>query len=117
MVVKNGNILTVDSTFSQVEAVAIRGGKFVAIGDNGEVEDLIGGETRVIDADGKTVVPGLIASHTHAISVVEREYATPYPFEQHGSIADIQQWLRDQAGQTPQGQWIQLPRTDVTRIR
>ncbi|WP_073059073.1 amidohydrolase [Fodinibius roseus] len=116
LVVQNGKILTVDSSFSQVEAVAIRGGEFVAVGDNGDVEDFIGGQTRVIDAAGKTVVPGLIASHTHAISVVRREYATPYPFEQHGSIADIQQWLREQAEQTPQGQWIQLPRTDVTRI-
>lgn len=116
LVVLNGKVLTVDSEFSQVEAVAIREGVFVAVGSNVEVRDLIDDQSRVIDAAGRTVIPGLIASHTHATSVVKREYATPYPFEQHGSIADIQQWLGDQAEQVNEGQWILLPRTDVTRI-
>lgn len=117
LVIRNAKVLTVDSEFSQTEAVAIRDGIFIAVGTNDEVQDYISGGTRVIDASGKTVIPGLIESHSHATDVVRREYATPYPFEQLESISDIQRWLSEQVEQTDEGQWILLPRTDVTRIQ
>src|SRR5262245_60627083 len=60
LVVLNGKIVTVDSRSSIVEAVAIREGRIVAIGRNAEVKKLVGDRTRVIDARGKVVVPGLI---------------------------------------------------------
>ncbi|MEX2639144.1 MAG: amidohydrolase [Balneolales bacterium] len=117
LVIRNARVLTVDSNFAEAEAVAIRDGVFIEVGDNETVQNLIGEQTRVIDAGGKTVVPGLIESHVHAQSVVQREYATPHPFEQLGSIADMQRWLRTEVEKTPQDQWIQLPRVDVTRIK
>ena len=117
LVIQNAKVLTVDSEFSQTEAVAIRDGIFIAVGDDSEVQDYIGSDTRVINASGKTVIPGLIESHSHATNVVRREYATPYPFEQLESIGDIQRWLSEQVEHTDEGQWILLPRTDVTRIQ
>ena len=117
LVVINGNILTVDSEFSKVEAVAIRDGLFVAVGGNDEVQQYVGNETRVVDARGNTVIPGLIESHNHATSVVSRELAAGRPFEQLTSIGEIQDWLRTQVEQTPEGEWIRLPRVDVTRIQ
>jgi len=66
MVLRGGKIVTVDDAFSIKEAVAIRDGRFVAVGSDGEIRDYIGPNTRVIDLGGRTVIPGLIDSHIHA---------------------------------------------------
>jgi predicted amidohydrolase YtcJ len=63
----NGKILTVDSKFSTREAVAMRDGKITAVGSNSEVRKQAGPQTRVIDLQGRTVIPGFIDSHIHAI--------------------------------------------------
>ena len=63
----NGKILTVDSQFSTREAVAIRDGKITAVGSNSDVRKQAGPQTRVIDLQGRTVIPGFIDSHMHAI--------------------------------------------------
>lgn len=116
MVIQNGRILTVDDDFSTAESVAITDGIFVAVGDNDDIEPYIGTGTQVIDAGGETVIPGLIETHSHATSAVSRELRAGRPFEQLTSIEEIQRWLRTQAEQTPEGEWIELPRVDVTRI-
>jgi predicted amidohydrolase YtcJ len=63
----NGKILTVDRQFSVRQAIAIREGKIVALGSTAEVQRLAGQATRAIDLQGRTVIPGLIDSHLHAI--------------------------------------------------
>ena len=63
----NGKILTVDRAFSTREALAIRDGRIVALGGNPEIRRLAGPQTRVIDLEGRTAIPGLIDSHLHAI--------------------------------------------------
>ncbi|MEX0772644.1 MAG: amidohydrolase [Balneolales bacterium] len=115
LIVLNGQVLTVDSEFSQAEAFAVRDGKFVAVGDNEDVNKFEGDQTRVIDAEGKTIVPGLIETHVHATGAARGE--TRQAFVQLGSIGEIQEWLRTEVAKTPEGDWIQLPRVDVTRIQ
>ena len=66
MVLRGGKIVTVDGAFSIKQAVAIKDGRFVAVGSDGEIRDYIGQGTRVIDLLGRTVIPGLIDSHIHA---------------------------------------------------
>src|SRR5436190_518641 len=61
----NGKVVTVDGRFSIAQAVAIRGGKFVAVGSNDEVRRLARASTRSIDLRGRTVVPGLMDGHLH----------------------------------------------------
>ena len=61
----NGNIVTVDAEFSRAEAIAIRDGRFSAVGSNEEIRSLAGPETVAIDLDGRTVVPGLADGHLH----------------------------------------------------
>ncbi len=63
----NGKILTVDSQFSAREAIAIRDGKITAMGSNSDIRKQAGPKTRVIDLQGRTVIPGFIDSHIHAI--------------------------------------------------
>ena len=61
----NGVIYTVDDGFSVVEAVAISGGKFIAVGSDEEILTLAGPETERIDLRGKAVVPGMVDAHAH----------------------------------------------------
>jgi predicted amidohydrolase YtcJ len=67
----NGKILTVDAQFSTREALAIRDGRIVALGTSADIRKLAGRETRVIDVQGRTVIPGLIDSHLHAIRAAQ----------------------------------------------
>src|SRR5258708_37270779 len=65
MVLRGGRVITVDKDWHVAQAVAIRGGRFVAVGDDATVPSRLGPSTQGIDLAGKTVVPGLIATHFH----------------------------------------------------
>ncbi|EAR60192.1 hypothetical protein MED92_11834 [Oceanospirillum sp. MED92] len=67
LVLTNGKILTVDSLFSEAQAIAIDGGRIVAIGSNASVAKHIKADTKLIDLNGKTVIPGLIDNHMHLV--------------------------------------------------
>ena len=56
----NGKIMTVDKDFSIVQAVAIRDGKFLAVGDNKKVKVYAGPKTQMIDLKGQPVTPGFV---------------------------------------------------------
>ncbi len=64
LIVTNANIYTVDSTFSKATALAIKDGEFVAVATDGEIAAAFE-STSVLDAEGKTIVPGLIDAHCH----------------------------------------------------
>jgi predicted amidohydrolase YtcJ len=115
VVLVGGKVLTVNPTFATAQAVAIRDGRFVRVGTDAEVRKLVGEKTRVIDAKGRTVIPGLIETHVHATGAARGELAQP--FVHLGSIAEMQAWIRERARTTPPDEWIRLPRADVTRIR
>jgi predicted amidohydrolase YtcJ len=66
-VLENGKVVTVDPKFSTVEAIAVRGGRILAVGATADVRKAAGNGARVIDLAGRTVIPGLIDSHMHAI--------------------------------------------------
>jgi hypothetical protein len=62
LMVVNGKVLTVDRSFSVAEAVAVRDGRILAVGPTADIRRLAGPKTRFIDAQGKSVVPGIIDS-------------------------------------------------------
>lgn len=68
IIFRNTYIFTVDSSNSKAEALAIKGGKFVFVGDNEGVKGFIGDKTKVIDLKGKMILPGFIDAHCHPIS-------------------------------------------------
>src|SRR5262249_40108053 len=70
-VVTHGKILTVDSAFHTVEALAIAKGRIVATGTSKEIARYSGKNTQVIDVAGATVIPGLIDNHFHFTRAVE----------------------------------------------
>jgi predicted amidohydrolase YtcJ len=61
----HGKIFTGNDASPWAEAVAASGGRIIAVGPDGEIRKLVGAETRVIDAGGRLVIPGLIDAHTH----------------------------------------------------
>ena len=61
----NGKIYTVDAQQPLVEALAIKDGRFLVVGSNADVEAVTGDGTKVIDLDGKFVMPGTIDLHAH----------------------------------------------------
>lgn len=67
MIITNGKVLTMDAACPRAEAVAVAGGRIVAVGSRAEVEALAGGGTRVVDAGGRTVLPGFVESHLHLV--------------------------------------------------
>ena len=115
LIVINAKVLTVDPTNTQAEAVAIRGNTFAAVGTTADIRKMAGPQTRVIDAGGRTVVPGFIESHVHATGAARGEVSQP--FMQLNSIQEIRDWVRVRAREAGSGGWVQLPRVDVTRIR
>ena len=68
LIVFNADIRTVDQSQNRAEAFAIKDGRFVAVGNNDEVLELKGATTESINANGATIVPGFIDSHTHLSS-------------------------------------------------
>ena len=66
-ILTNGKIITVDQQFSIQEAVAVRDGKILSVGKTADIRKFAGPNTRLIDLQGRTVIPGLIDSHLHGI--------------------------------------------------
>lgn len=115
LVLLDGRVLTVDDQFSVATALAVRDGRFIAVGSNDDVRVHIGSRTRVIDGRGRTVVPGLIDTHVHALGVAAEEAAQP--FRNLRSIGELQAWIRGEAQRRPQQTWIWTPRVYPTRLR
>ena len=115
LVLLNANVLTVDANFRVASALAVRGGRFVAVGTNEEVKRFVGPGTRVIEGRGRTVVPGLVDTHVHALGVAEAEAGQP--FRNLRTIAELQEWLRGETKKVPKGTWIWSPRVYPTRFR
>ncbi|MBI3865571.1 MAG: amidohydrolase family protein [Planctomycetia bacterium] len=109
-----GRIVTLDARESVAEAIAIQGGRIAAVGTTREIEKLGGPKTEIIRLDGKIVLPGFIESHCHAVGVARDALAQTYV--ELSSIGEVQQWIRRRATEIPAGQWIEVPRNEITRF-
>ena len=65
IIIQNGRVLTVNQSNEIAEAVAIRGNQILAVGSSSEMEEYLGPDTQVIDAEGKSVLPGFVDVHIH----------------------------------------------------
>jgi predicted amidohydrolase YtcJ len=88
LVVLSADVRTVDPATPRGEALAVRDGRFVAVGSNREIRRLVGPDTEVIDAGGRAVLPGFIDGHTHlegAFSLIQGVDLT--------GLAELDVWL------------------------
>jgi hypothetical protein len=111
----NGKIVTVDSQFRIVEAMAVRDGRILAVGTNAEIAKLAGAATERVDLRGRTVLPGLIDSHVHAPSAAMYEFGGEIPDME--SIGDVLAYLGERARKSEPGTWITLSQVFITRLR
>ncbi|MFN7142089.1 MAG: amidohydrolase, partial [Limisphaerales bacterium] len=115
LVITNAHVITVNPRQNQAEAVAIRGNKIISVGSNQEIIPLISPATRIINADGKTVMPGIYDSHVHSYRAAVSELGGGAPLIH--SIKEAQDWIRAQASKRPEGSWIILERVYASRLK
>jgi predicted amidohydrolase YtcJ len=101
----NGKILTGDAGFSTQQALAVRDGKIAAVGTTAQIRKLAGTKTKVIDMDGRTVIPGLIDSHMHAIRAASF-FATETNWAGVPTLAEALERIRVSAKAKNPGEWI-----------
>jgi predicted amidohydrolase YtcJ len=99
----NGKLVRYDGPPAQ--GLAVRGGRIAAIGASDEMRTLAGPSTRVIDLGGRTLIPGLIDSHIHAIRA-GLTYTTEVQWIGVRTLADALARIRDKASTTPKGSWL-----------
>lgn len=107
LIITNGKFHTVDREAPTAQAVAIRDGKFLAVGSENDVMQHAGPETQVIDLHGHTAVPGLNDSHLHLIRG-GLNYNLELRWEGVPSLADALRMLKEQALRTPSPQWVRV---------
>jgi predicted amidohydrolase YtcJ len=108
LVLKRGHIITMSEPGKVVEAMAVRDGRVLAIGNGNAIADCASARTQVLDLEERTVLPGLIDVHTHAMEwvkgLVRGEIDTTYPSVR--AITQIEQAVAQRAAALPAGQWI-----------
>src|SRR3954463_5097587 len=79
LILHNGRIVTVDKDFAIKEAIAIKDGRVLEMGDDRKILRYKSADTRLIDLHGRMVLPGLMDSHTHPGSAAMTEFDHPIP--------------------------------------
>ena len=107
LVLRGGNVITVDDQGSLHEAVAIIGNRIAAVGSGRDIEPWIGSSTEVIELDGKSLLPGFIDSHNHVEHTARSEHLilrvhSP-PLE---SSADVLDKVAEKVAGLPAESWI-----------
>ena len=115
LIVHHGKIVTVDPSFTIAEAMAVRGDRILALGSNSAILNLAGAETEQVDLEGKTVMPGLIDSHVHAVAGAMYEFDHPVP--EMETIADVLAYVKLRAEALEDGQWITISQVFITRLK
>jgi predicted amidohydrolase YtcJ len=110
----NARIATLDGSSATAEALAIDGGRFLAVGRNQDILALAGAATRIIDLGGKRVIPGLIEAHAHPEEASISELEDEIPDVR--SLGELLDWVRRQAAVRPKGSWIIHPKMFPTRL-
>jgi predicted amidohydrolase YtcJ len=107
LILYNGRVTTLDRSNPAATAVAIKDGKFAAVGSDAEVLLLAGSSTRVIDLKGRRVLPGLIDNHTHIIRG-GLSFNMELRWDGVRSLATAMDMLREQVAVTPAPQWVRV---------
>jgi predicted amidohydrolase YtcJ len=110
----NGKIVTVDKRETVATAMAVGEGKIIYVGDDAGARALGNDTTQVIDLAGKTVLPGLIDSHTHPVSAAMIEFDHDIP--EMLTIADVLAYVRERAKAVGTGKWIVIQQVFITRL-
>ena len=119
LAVVHATVITVDDGNPRAEAFAVKSDKFIAVGTNSQIRKLIGEDTTVLDARGKTVTPGFIDAHLHpgpvypVSSRLGKVDLRPASVKTMGELINA---LHAKAKTTPKGQWVFGSRYQDTKL-
>lgn len=117
VVIRNGRVLTVNSNNEIAEALAIKGNKILAVGSNEEMNVLINESTKIVDAQGKTIMPGFIDAHIHFGMYGLLDHGildVSYPKVK--SIEEIKKMIEAETKKKKEGEWIKLQGYDHNKL-
>jgi predicted amidohydrolase YtcJ len=112
MILRNAQVLTLDPMRPRAEALAVRDGRIVAIGDDAEVMLLRGEGTQVLDLQGRVLMPSLKDHHLHVVNIGfaalnrERHQALFLDLSGAKSEDDVARMVAERAAQQPRGTWV-----------
>jgi len=105
LVIRNADVLQCNAEMAVAEALAVKDGRLVAVGRDRDIDSWIADTTRVIDAEGRTLTPGLIDSHVHFLGLGESLQIL--------DLADADTWeaivdrVQEASRSIPKGSWIE----------
>jgi predicted amidohydrolase YtcJ len=115
LILHHGRIVTVDSAFSIASALSVSGNRITQVGTDSEVLNSRGPQTRVVDLQGRMVLPGLIDSHVHPEGACMTEFDHPIPDME--SIQDVLNYIKDRAAILGPRKWVEVHQVFITRLR
>lgn len=107
LILRNAKITTLNPQQPEAQAIAITAGKVVAVDDNDKIMKMASATTKVVDLNGRRVIPGLNDSHLHLIRG-GLHYNMELRWEGVPSVADALRLLKEQAENTPAPQWVRV---------
>ncbi len=107
LIVFNAKVHTLDNANTIAEAIAVQNGKIIKVGKSSSILKLKTKNTKLVDAKGKTIVPGIFDSHMHIIRG-GRFYNTELRWDGVRSLKRALTMLEEQAQRTPEGQWVRV---------
>ncbi len=107
LIVTHAKVAVMDYDKTITEAIAVKDGKVLATGSNAEILKLKNNTTKIIDAKGRTLIPGLNDSHLH-LTRGGRFFNAELRWDGVKSLKIALQMLKEQAARTPKGQWVRV---------
>ena len=106
LILCNANVLTLDTNYPRAQLVAIRDGKILTVGGNGDLKEFKGLRTTVVDCQGKTILPGFNDAHCHFVALAKSLVNLNLGPAKVHSIFDMQKEIRELAQNLSPGSWI-----------
>lgn len=107
LIVYGAKIAVMDAATTTAEAIAVKDGLVLATGTNTEIKKYEGTDTKVVQANGRTLIPGLNDSHLH-LTRGGRFFNAELRWDGVKSLKKALQMLKEQAARTPEGQWVRV---------
>jgi hypothetical protein len=106
IILYNANIITLDPRLPRAKMMAIKGERVLGVGGDQEWEQYTRPQTKIIDCQGKTLIPGFNDAHCHILSYVQRLLSLDCSPSRVRSIEEIKSLLRKRAEKQPPGTWV-----------
>lgn len=106
LIVFNAKIFTGKRAQPEATALAVKDGRIYSVGPDAAILALKNSTTRVIDAHSRRVVPGIVDAHIHVLNDLAFNYNVRW--DGVPTLRQALTMLREQAGRTPEGQWVKV---------